>query len=243
MGAPDPGGPQPGPHEGCLNTTRSNCEACGFGIRFASRHGTVSVWFAVDHWSGLDPSGESSMWRTVPWRSPIPPNFPHAWLAKSPNSLVIRDDMGDQMTDAQAHIEAMQRRLEKMAAREEQLIAALDDALSRADRKLLDDVRAITLEHETRRAVIFNELQSLATRVGSFPASPKPVETIEYDSVAGTPGQLAPASRPLPVGEALPSRGGDWRAATRRIAEELNLALNGAPEYGSDPRAVEPSTT
>jgi len=156
---------------------------------------------------------------------------------------VIRDDMGDQMTDAQAHIEAMQRRLEKMAAREEQLIAALDDALSRADRKLLDDVRAITLEHETRRAVIFNELQSLATRVGSFPASPKPVETIEYDSVAGTPGQLAPASRPFPVGEALPSPGGDWRATTRRIAEQLHRALNGAPEYGSDPRAVKPSTT
>ncbi len=175
MGAPDPGGPQSGPHEGGLNTSCPNCEACGLDIDFASRRGTAYVWFAVICLLGLDPSGESSMWRTVPRRSPIPPNFPHAWLAKSPNSLVIRDDMGDQMTDAQAHIEAMQRRLEKMAAREEQLIAALDDALSRADRKLLDDVRAITLEHETRRAVIFNELQSLATRVGSFPASSKPV--------------------------------------------------------------------
>jgi hypothetical protein len=36
------------------------------------------------------------MWRTVPRCFPFPPNFPHAWVAKSPYAFVIRDDMGDQ---------------------------------------------------------------------------------------------------------------------------------------------------
>ena len=100
------------------------------------------------------------------------------------------------MTDAQAHIEAMQRRIEQMAAREEKLITALDEALSSADRKLLDDVRTLTLEHEARRTIILNELQSLATRVGAFPASAKPVETIEYEAVAATSAEAYPTSEP-----------------------------------------------
>jgi hypothetical protein len=150
---------------------------------------------------------------------------------------VIRQPKGDDMTDAKAHIEAMQGRLEKMAAREEQLIEALNDALSRADRKLLDDVRAITLEHEARRTVILTELQSLALRIGALPASAKPIETIEYeatdneadDDVAKPPAAKNGAHADTP-------KGGDWRTATRRIAEELSLAVNGAPAtYGGDP--------
>jgi hypothetical protein len=143
------------------------------------------------------------------------------------------------MTDAQAHIEAMQRRIEQMAAREEKLITALDQALSSADSKLLDDVRALTLEHEARRTIILNELQSLATRVGAFPASAKPVETIEYEAVAATSGEADPKSEPKIAEDPPQSRGGDWRTATRRIAEELSLAVNGAPAYGP----AEPSST
>jgi len=140
------------------------------------------------------------------------------------------------MTDAKAHIEAMQRRLEKMAAREEQLVEALDEALSRADRRLLDDVRAITLEHEARRTVILTELQSLATRIGTFPASAKPVETIEYEVAEKTEAETATPDTAKTTHGAETAKGGDWRTATRRIAEELNLAVNGAPAtYGGDP--------
>ena len=139
------------------------------------------------------------------------------------------------MTDAKAHIEAMQQRLEKMAAREEQLVDALNDALSRADRKLLDDVRDITLEHEARRTIILTELQSLATRIGTFPASAKPLETIEYEVADKSDEEVAkpPAAKDGADGDI--AKGGDWRTATRRIAEELSLAVNGAPAtYGGD---------
>lgn len=142
------------------------------------------------------------------------------------------------MTDAKAHIEAMQRRLEKMAAREEQLIEALNDALSRADRKLLDDVRSITLEHEARRTVILTELQSLASRIGAFPISAKPIETIEYDVTDKETDDEEDTKPPAAKNgaSAETAKGGDWRTATRRIAEELSLAVNGAPAtYGGDP--------
>ena len=139
------------------------------------------------------------------------------------------------MTDAKAQLEAMQRRIEKMAAREEMLVEALNDALSKADRKLLDDVRALTLEHEARRSVILGELQSLATRIGAFPVSAKPIETIEYeaaDSPRAAADVGATVARPCGVGD--PSaQGGDWRAATRRIAEELSLAVNGHAYRGA----------
>jgi hypothetical protein len=162
-------------------------------------------------------------------------------VAKFSTSEVIRQPKGDDMTDAKAHIEAMQRRLEKMAAREEQLVEALNEALSRADRKLLDDVRAITLEHEARRTIILTELQSLAARVGAFPASARPIETIEYEvtdeRTAEKAGEAAPkAGRNGSDTEA--PKGGDWRTATRRIAEELSLAVNGAPVYGGDTEAA-----
>ncbi len=139
------------------------------------------------------------------------------------------------MTDAKAHIEAMQRRLEKMAAREEQLVEALNEALSRADRRLLDDVRAITLEHEARRTVILTELQSLATRIGAFPASAKPVETIEYEVAGKTEEEISKPQTVKNADDSETAKGGDWRTATRRIAEELSLAVNGAPAtYGGD---------
>ena len=61
------------------------------------------------------------------------------------------DAMGDAMSESETQIEQMQRQLELMAAREQMLMTALNEALEEADRKLLDDVRSIALEHEARR--------------------------------------------------------------------------------------------
>lgn len=128
------------------------------------------------------------------------------------------------MSESENHIEQMQLRLQEMAAREQLLINALNEALSRADRKLLDDVRSVTADHEARRAIIMTGLQTLAERIGVFPASDVPIETIEYESPE-------PADTPV-VGELHTSqtlaRGGDWRKAAKKITDGLDFHLNGS---------------
>ena len=119
------------------------------------------------------------------------------------------------MSESETHIQQMQVRLQEMAAREETLINALNEALSCADRKLLDDVRSVTADHEARRAIIMTELQTLAGRIGAFPVSARTVDTIEYE--ASEPSDEAPAN---PAAEpALPMLGGDWRKAAGNLAE------------------------
>lgn len=135
------------------------------------------------------------------------------------------------MSESETHIEQMHLRLQKMAAREQLLINALNEALSRADRKLLDDVRSVTADHEARRAIIMTELQTLAERIGVFPASEQPIDTIEYEA---PPPVEQPVVGELHSADALP-RGGDWRAAARKITDGLDFHLNGtAPQQASN---------
>src|SRR5689334_4311512 len=67
-------------------------------------------------------------------------------------------------------IEEMDARLSQIADAENELVRALGHALSRVDQRLLQDVRKITTEHESRRGAILHELQGLATRIGAFPS-------------------------------------------------------------------------
>jgi len=128
------------------------------------------------------------------------------------------------MTASEAHIEQLQARLKEIAEREQFLISALNEALTNADRKLLDDMRSVTFEHEARRAVILTELQTLAGRIGAFPIqSDATVETIEYEE---TDTAILDQSAEPPMAENS-RQGGDWRQATKKIAEELDLRLNG----------------
>ena len=85
------------------------------------------------------------------------------------------------MSESATQIELMQQRLETIAAREQALINALNDALMSADRKLLDEVRSVTAEHEARRTLILSELQTLADRIGAFPITAQPVDAIEHE--------------------------------------------------------------
>ena len=127
------------------------------------------------------------------------------------------------MSESENQIEKMHARLEKMAAREQLLISALNEALSAADRKLLDEVRGVTADHEARRAIIMSELQTLAERVGAFPVSEMAIETIEYEA----PATAQPIGE-LTAPEEAPAQGGDWRKAAKKITDGLDFHFKGA---------------
>jgi hypothetical protein len=67
--------------------------------------------------------------------------------------------------------EEMRARLNRVAESEQTLVLALGEALSSVDQRLLQEVRNITTGHEGRRGNILHELQSLASRIGAFPAA------------------------------------------------------------------------
>jgi hypothetical protein len=67
-------------------------------------------------------------------------------------------------------VEDMHARLNEVSASEQALLRTLRDALSQADDKLMREVRNISAEHDTRRKALLGELQSLAARLGEFPA-------------------------------------------------------------------------
>ena len=93
------------------------------------------------------------------------------------------------------------------------LVRALGDALSRADQRLLQDVRTVAAEHETRRAAVLRELQSLSARMGALPRSRGPFAAL--------------AEQALPLREQ-PTRGGaDWRQAAANIEDEVVHHLKG----------------
>ena len=140
------------------------------------------------------------------------------------------------MTESKAYLEKVQTKLGAVTTREKVLIQALGEALSEADRSLLDDVRALTIEHETRRTMILSELQNLAARIGTFPTNERDMEALEYEPLdlpykAIEETAVMPADTHQPAGEdvepaatrpettppALSKGGGDWREALANL--------------------------
>jgi hypothetical protein len=117
------------------------------------------------------------------------------------------------MTKLAQLLEEMSARLNEITATEHTLVRALGDALSRVDQKLLHDVRSITAEHETRRGAILNELQNLATRIGTFPQPHESLAGIEY--AASAPRTALNGHKPITRG--------DWRQAANNVDSELDL--------------------
>jgi hypothetical protein len=109
-------------------------------------------------------------------------------------------------------VEELRERLSTIADGEQKLVASLREALNRFDQKLLQDVRTITAEHESRRSAILSELQGLATRMGAFPP---PRET--RLSVSGEAPPSLPGNGRLRAVE-----GGAWREATDKLQSELD---------------------
>lgn len=112
-------------------------------------------------------------------------------------------------------VDEMRTRLNEITEREQALVRALGEALTRVDHRLLQDVRSITTEHEARRGAILLELQSLASRIGAFPAGREPVAPLNY---------AEPTPKPLAAASDRPSmfHRGDWRKAASNIEDELD---------------------
>lgn len=85
-----------------------------------------------------------------------------------------QSDYGVRAMANTAELVKEREQLDAIADTEGKLLTSLRDALQRFDQRLLKDVRNVTAEHESRRGLILHELQSLASRIGVFPASPDP---------------------------------------------------------------------
>ena len=115
-----------------------------------------------------------------------------------------------------SYIEQVKAKAEHIASKEQLLVDALGDALSAADCKLLDDMRNLATQHETRRAMILSELQSLARRLGTFNLPEPTYETVEYEA---QDRPYTPSEEELQATEEhdTQSTAGDWRRALANI--------------------------
>src|SRR5262245_66046423 len=110
-------------------------------------------------------------------------------------------------------VDEFRERLTTVADTEHKLVAQLREALNRYDQKLLQDVRNITAEHESRRGVILTELQSLAQRMGAFP-SPRDTRLGAGDAAPAEGRAALPQNGRLrPAEGAGGGHGGVWREA------------------------------
>jgi hypothetical protein len=127
-------------------------------------------------------------------------------------------------------IEEMDARLSQIADAEKELVRALGHALSRVDQRLLQDVRKITTEHESRRGAILHELQGLATRIGAFPVARQATSGVEYAEPMPRPITAANSVPKIPTangvaganGHVGPFSRGDWRQAASNIEDEVD---------------------
>lgn len=139
------------------------------------------------------------------------------------------------MSNLKEHTEALRSQVNNIATREQKLISALSEALSRADQKLLDDVRSVTIEHETRRAIILSEIHTLAARIGAFPATEEQPRIIEEEALDlpffGDGENASHAHNGSQNGSVAltesEKKGGDWRQAAKNITEDLGFLVNG----------------
>jgi hypothetical protein len=120
------------------------------------------------------------------------------------------------MTKMTELVEEMRARLNQITDAEQALVRALAEALSRVDHKLLQDVRNISTDHESRRGAILHELQTLASRIGAFPAAREQAPGLEFGNPAAKPIAAANGNRN-------PFSRGDWRQAASNIEDELDI--------------------
>src|SRR5262245_44514909 len=115
-------------------------------------------------------------------------------------------------------VDEFRERLTTVADTEHKLVAQLREALNRYDQKLLQDVRNITAEHESRRGVILSELQSLASRMGAFPVAAREPRAAVSDATPPETRAALPANGRLRPVES----GGAWREATDKLQSEID---------------------
>ena len=114
-------------------------------------------------------------------------------------------------------VEEMHVRLNEISTSEQALLRALRDALNRVDDKLMQDVRHISAEHETRRRAVLGELQDLATRIGAFPSREQTPELAHAQNGAWPQGVVEDLPR------SITRHSQQRRPTTGNITAELDL--------------------
>ena len=112
-------------------------------------------------------------------------------------------------------VEELRQQLDTIVDTEQTLVASLRDALNRFDQKLLQDVRNITVEHETRRGVILSELQTLASQIGAFQV-PRGARLGSNGAAPDWRSALPPKGRQRALEDTT------WREVTNRLDSELD---------------------
>jgi hypothetical protein len=95
--------------------------------------------------------------------------------------------MPNELTKLAPHVEQARLTLTQTAERERALVQALSDELKRFDQQTLQGVRTMAAEHETRRAGILEELQALASSIGTFQAPREAQVTIQHRAAPTSP--------------------------------------------------------
>jgi hypothetical protein len=99
--------------------------------------------------------------------------------------------MTRELTKLAPHVEQARTTLAQTAEHERALVQALSAEMQRFDQTILQGIRALAAEHETRRAGILGELQALAMSIGSFQGTREaPASIPQY---TGDPRPLAEA--------------------------------------------------
>jgi hypothetical protein len=127
------------------------------------------------------------------------------------------------MSKMAALVDELRQQLNTTREGEQELVASLREALDEYDQRLLQDVRSLAAEHEARRGAILGELQTLARRMGAFPAPREP----HLELTDTTPSRATPPALPRTAGVANGNKlqaveGGAWREATQRLQSELD---------------------
>ena len=116
-------------------------------------------------------------------------------------------------------VEEMHVRLNEISTSEQALLKALRDALNRVDDKLLQDVRNITADHESRRRAVLGELHGLAARIGALPAPRESAPELTYTQNGSWPEDLVEDDLP----RSITRHGTHRRPHPGNITAELDL--------------------
>ena len=105
--------------------------------------------------------------------------------------------------------------LDSLLSEEER--AVRDTVRAWVDDKLMQDVRHISAEHETRRRAVLGELQDLATRIGAFPSREQAPELAHAQNGAWPQGVVEDLPR------SITRHSQQRRPTTGNITAELDL--------------------
>jgi hypothetical protein len=85
------------------------------------------------------------------------------------------------------HVELARATLTQTAEHERALVHALSNEMKRFDQQTLQSIRTLSAEHEARRAGILDELQALASGIGTFQPAREVPTAIQHGGMRNAP--------------------------------------------------------